>query len=177
MRWHEHQKISFEQSVAKNTQALKHRSAEDRRIEQRRAVNIFDDVRKPRSNKHVPDRLNEAWPFVSIPVALGQIRIGLAGRRRMNSIERRYKRWIESHGVGLNECKRVVWLRYDVHTYNLEASSAVANAGAPSATEKIKQTVLPSGKCHLYSHRQARSMFLRMQCLFWGECRNSNMTA
>jgi hypothetical protein len=177
MWWHEHQKISFKQSVAQNTQALKHRPAEDRRIEQRRAVNVFDDVRTPRSNKHVPDRLNEAWPFVSIPVTLGQIRIGLARRRCMNRIERGYKRGIESHGIGLDECKRVVWLRYDVHTYNLEAGSAVSQAGAPSATEKIKQTVLPSGKCHLYSHRQARSMFLRMQCLFLGECRNGNMAA
>jgi hypothetical protein len=67
----EQHEIRFEQSVAEDAQAFEHRSTEDHRVKQRGAVNILDDVGKPRPDQHFSDRLNEARPFMSVPVALG----------------------------------------------------------------------------------------------------------
>jgi len=56
----------------------------------------------------------------------------------VNCVERPYKLRIEPHRVGLDERKRIVRLRYDIHTYDLEARSTVPDTGPSSTAKKIK---------------------------------------
>ena len=76
---------------------------------------------------------------MSVAVALREIGVRLTGRRRVHGVERFEELAIQRQGIRLDELERVVRLRRDVDTHNLEARTRVPQRGTSSTAEKIKQ--------------------------------------
>ena len=117
----------------------KHCAAKHHGIEKRRSIHILDDVGQSRTNKNVANRLDQAWPFMRIPVSFGEIGVCLTRRRGVNGVKRSNEPRVEREGICLNERERIMWLWIYIHANNLEARFAVTNTSAASTTKKIKQ--------------------------------------
>ena len=87
--------------------------------------------------QHLSNGFRETWPFVRIPVSFSKVGICLTRRGSVKSIEQREEFRVERQGVGLNERKRIVRLRLNVHAYNLKSGATVADACAARAAEKV----------------------------------------
>ena len=72
-----------------------------------------------------------------------EIGIRLAWRRCVNGVKRSNELRVECKRVSLNELKRIMRLRINIHADNLESCSAVTDTRTASATEKIKHPGLP----------------------------------
>src|ERR1700741_2750157 len=107
-------------------------------MKQRGTLHVLYDVWEAGADEHLANRLNQPRPLLGVPVTLGEIRIRLARRRRVDSIEQRYELWIELERVRLNERQRIVGLRHDANADNVKASLGVADTGAAGAAEKVE---------------------------------------
>jgi hypothetical protein len=137
--WRDNREVRLKEPMPENAQALKHRSAEDHRINKGCSVYILDDVGEARLNQHIAHWLNQPGPHVAVAVTFGEIGIRLAGRRGVDCIKRGDKLRIELERVTLDKPERKVTLRLVVHANNFKSSPAVSNSRAASAAEKVEQ--------------------------------------
>lgn len=64
---------------------------------------------------------------------------------------------VQRERVALNELERVVRLRIDVHTYDIEARSGVAHRGAPGVAEQVQDSRFRLHAVHSAACRQQLS--------------------
>ncbi len=83
-----------------------------------------------------------------VAIAFSEVGVGMTRRRSVNGVERSEELRVESKRVSLDEFKRIVWLGVDIHADNAESGHAVPDAGAASATEKIKESWLHHTSCY-----------------------------
>jgi len=65
--------IRLEKPVAQNAQSLEHGAAQDSRVNEWRAINVFDHVWLAGFNQHFPHRLDQPGPLMAVAIALGEV--------------------------------------------------------------------------------------------------------
>ena len=116
----------------------RHRSAKHNGIDERRAVNVLNDVGKARPNEDFANGFYETGPVMRVPVSLRQIGIRLTWRRCVNGVKRYDERWVERKRISLNERQRVMRLGINIYPDNLESCPAVADARAARTAEEVE---------------------------------------